>query len=118
LLRMGAGSLSGRLFFVLLAPSSRVVPIVEEWAAERRVYLASAGPQILVLLAAYYGLVNVSGAGKRVVLMGIGAGFVQRTGVGRRDLGPQPQLSQRVLALAHELPGNTDTAIDCYQRTL
>ena len=85
-------------FFVLLAPSSRVVPIVEEWAAERRGYLASAGPQILVLLAAYYGLVNVSGAGKRVVLKGsvlvlctglaLGAGTLDRNHNYRSALWP------------------------------
>ena len=88
----------GGSFFVLWAPSSSVVPIVEEWAAERRVYLASAGPQILVLLAAYYGLVNVSGAGKRVVLKGsvlvlctglaLGAGTLDRNHNYRSALWP------------------------------
>lgn len=42
----------GLWFFILLAPSSSVVPIAEEWAAERRVYLALAGPLALVCVAA------------------------------------------------------------------
>ena len=127
----------GVWFFVLLAPSSSVVPIVEEWAAERRVYLASAGPLILVLLAAYYGLVNVLGAGKRVVLTGsglvlctglaLGAGTLDRNRdyrsaltVWEKDLAVRPDNMRalRALAFAHEVAGNTDTAIDFYQRSL
>ena len=120
----------GVWFFVLLAPSSSVVPIVEEWAAERRVYLASAGPLILVLLAAYHGLVNVLGAGKRVVLTGsglvlctglaLGAGTLDRNRdyrsaltVWEKDLAVRPDNMRvlRGLAFAHELAGNTDTGL-------
>ena len=43
---------AGVWFFVLLAPSSSVVPIATEIAAERRVYLASAAPMVLLVLAA------------------------------------------------------------------
>jgi tetratricopeptide (TPR) repeat protein len=39
-------------FFLLLAPTSSFVPIVGEVAAERRVYLALAGPMALLVLAA------------------------------------------------------------------
>lgn len=43
-------------FFVVLAPTSSVVPIVTEVGAERRVYLASAGLLSLAVVLAYAGL--------------------------------------------------------------
>ena len=50
----------GLWFFILLAPSSSVIPIAEEWTAERRVYLALAGPLVLVCVV-------VHGAARRVL---------------------------------------------------
>lgn len=43
----------GAWFFMLLAPSSSVVPIKTEVAAERRIYLASAAVFVLVVVAAF-----------------------------------------------------------------
>ena len=42
----------GSMFFILLAPSSSVVPIVSEVAAERRIYLALAVVLVLIVVAA------------------------------------------------------------------
>lgn len=43
----------GAWFFMLLAPSSSIVPIKTEVAAERRIYLASAAVFILVMIGVY-----------------------------------------------------------------
>lgn len=49
--RWGWFGFLGAWFFLLLAPSSSVVPITTEIAAERRVYLALAAVMVLVVLA-------------------------------------------------------------------
>ncbi|MAE67369.1 MAG: hypothetical protein CMJ18_24175 [Phycisphaeraceae bacterium] len=43
----------GAWFFVLLAPTSTFVPIISEVAAERRMYLALAGPVALVIIGGF-----------------------------------------------------------------
>jgi len=43
----------GALFFLILAPSSSVVPLIREMVAERRMYLPSAAVIILLLAAAW-----------------------------------------------------------------
>lgn len=48
--RWGWLAFLGAWFFLLLAPSSSVVPIATEIAAERRVYLALAAPIVLVVV--------------------------------------------------------------------
>jgi len=48
--RWGWLAFLGTWFFLLLAPSSSVVPIATEIAAERRVYLALASPIVLVVV--------------------------------------------------------------------
>ena len=50
--RWGWFAFTGALFFLLLAPSSSVVPIASEVAAERRIYLAFACVAIVVVVAA------------------------------------------------------------------
>ena len=127
----------GVWFFLLLAPSSSVVPIAEEWAAERRVYLALAGPLLLVLLAAHRSLLGLLGAGKRVVLLGSGLVFCAALAMGaatfsrnldyrsaqavwQKDLAVRPDNARalRGLAYAHETTGNYQRAIELYQRAL
>lgn len=129
-------------FFALLAPCSSIVPIAEEWAAERRVYLALAGPLVLVLVAAYYGLLGLfdtdKGAGRqRAAQVGLGLVFCAALALGtttfyrnrdyrsaqtiwQRDLALRPDNARamRGLAYAYESAGNYDAAIDVYLSAL
>ncbi len=57
--RWGAVALAGSWFFVLLAPSSSVVPIVTEVGAERRMYLASAAVIVLLVVAGVQALARL-----------------------------------------------------------
>ncbi|HXD23923.1 MAG TPA: hypothetical protein VN613_11255, partial [Gemmatimonadaceae bacterium] len=50
--RFGWFAFTGSMFFVLLAPSSSVVPVVLEVAAERRIYLALAAVLVLAVVGA------------------------------------------------------------------
>ena len=50
--RWGWFAFTGSMFFMLLAPSSSVVPLAAEIAAERRVYLALAAVLVLAVVAA------------------------------------------------------------------
>lgn len=52
--RFGWFAFLGSMFFMLLAPSSSVVPVALEIAAERRVYLALAVVLLLAIVAAEY----------------------------------------------------------------
>ncbi|MEE3258022.1 MAG: tetratricopeptide repeat protein [Candidatus Latescibacterota bacterium] len=121
-------------FFALLAPSSSVIPIAEEWAAERRVYLALAGPLVLLLAAAYWALrrglcgarkwVGVVGLGLVLcVMVALGAETWQRNrdyrsgvAIWQSDLAQRPDNARalRGLAYAHELAGDDDAAIKYY----
>ena len=124
-------------FFALLAPSSSVVPIAEEWAAERRVYLALAGPLLLVLVAGYSGLVALLGAGKRTVLsaavlvsaaaLALGAITLNRNrdfhsalAIWQQDLAVRPDnvRALRGLAYAHDAAGDGEAAINFYRQAL
>jgi protein O-mannosyl-transferase len=58
--RWGWFGFVGALFFLLLAPSSSVVPITTEIAAERRIYLALAPVLMLLVLAVEWGLARPS----------------------------------------------------------
>ncbi|MGB6501122.1 MAG: tetratricopeptide repeat protein [Thermoplasmata archaeon] len=49
--RWGWFAFLGSMFFILLAPSSSVVPIASEIAAERRIYLALAAVLVLLVVA-------------------------------------------------------------------
>lgn len=52
--RLGWFAFTGSMFFVLLAPSSSVIPVPLEVAAERRIYLALAPLLVLVVVGAEY----------------------------------------------------------------
>lgn len=72
--RMPGLAFLGIWFFLLLAPSSSVVPIKTEMAAERRIYLASAAVFLLIVLAgrALFDRMRVAGAGRRLVIAAAG----------------------------------------------
>ena len=50
--RFGWFAFTGSMFFILLAPSSSVIPVALEIAAERRIYLALAAVLVIVVVAA------------------------------------------------------------------
>src|SRR5205085_1205338 len=52
-LRRAPAAFAGAWWFLILAPSSSVIPIVTEVAAEHRVYLPLAGAIVLVVLGVY-----------------------------------------------------------------
>jgi tetratricopeptide (TPR) repeat protein len=58
---LGLGFL-GVWFFAILAPSTGVVPITPEWAAEKRMYLPLAAVVVAVVLAAHAACQRLSGA--------------------------------------------------------
>ena len=62
LARAPAAGFLGAWFFVTLAPSSSVVPIHTEVAAERRMYLASMALVVLAVVAVYRWVVRRNGA--------------------------------------------------------
>jgi tetratricopeptide (TPR) repeat protein len=71
-------------FFIVLAPTSSVVPIAEEVGAERRMYLALAGPLVLGVLLAYRGIGMVAARlqhSSRKTNFWSSASFVQRSGM-------------------------------------
>lgn len=121
-------------FFALLAPSSSVIPIAEEWAAERRVYLALAGPLALLPVTAYWALQHGLGGERKwagvvglglvlCVVVALGAATWQRNrdyrsgvAIWQRDLAQRPDNARalRGLAYAHKLAGDEDAAIEHY----
>ena len=63
--RWGWFGFLGAWFFLLLAPSSSVVPIATEVAAERRIYLALASVIVLVVVGAEWDVAAAYAAGGR-----------------------------------------------------
>ena len=57
LLRCPAAGFCLAWFFLLIAPTSSLIPFVNEGAAERRIYLAIAGPVVLLICLGYRGVV-------------------------------------------------------------
>ena len=125
----------GLWFFILLAPSSSVIPIAEEWAAERRVYLALAGPLALVCVV-------VHGAARRVLAaralyaglglalcaaLALGVTTRQRNGAYRSGVAiwqsdlarwPDNPRALRGLAFGYQSAGDLDAAIGHYRQAL
>ena len=81
----------GAFFFVLLAPSSSVVPIVTEIAAERRVYLASGAVVVLLVVA--------------------GEAFVRRLGSTRGGWRSPLAFAAGAIALAFSIAANRRSAM-------
>jgi tetratricopeptide (TPR) repeat protein len=80
LVRRPVLGLAGLWFFVILAPTSSLVPLVGEVAAERRVYLSALAPITLAVIAASARLARrprVAAAGLLLVLLGIFAGLTR-----------------------------------------
>ncbi|MEM9291269.1 MAG: tetratricopeptide repeat protein [Acidobacteriota bacterium] len=63
----------GALFFLVLAPSSSLLPIATEVAAERRMYLPLAALVILVVLGGWAWLSRLAGVSSSRSLMGVAA---------------------------------------------
>jgi tetratricopeptide (TPR) repeat protein len=66
---------AGAWFFLTLAPSSSVVPVVTEIAAQRRVYLALAAVIALVVVGGFLALRSWAGAGQGRVRAARGVGL-------------------------------------------
>ena len=122
-------------FFILLAPSSSVVPIAEEWAAERRVYLALAGPLALVCVAAYGAVRRVLAARAPCAGLGLalcaalalGATTWQRNGAYRSGVAiwqcdlalyPDNPRALRGLAFGYQSAGELSAARGHYRQAL
>lgn len=72
IVRRSAWAFAGAWFFLTLAPTSSWIPIHTEVAAERRVYLALAGPIVVVVVALWQGFARRSiGAGRAAMAGGI-----------------------------------------------
>jgi tetratricopeptide (TPR) repeat protein len=123
----------GAWFFLILAPTSSLVPIANEVGAERRAYLPLAGLIALVVLAAYQVLGRRPGAGRwlaaAVVLAALALGY--RTGERNRDFATSLALWRTVveavpgnarghtyLGLALVEQGQVEAAIAHYERAL
>ena len=76
LVRHPALGFVGAWFFLLLAPSSSIVPIVSEVAAERRMYLPLAAPILLAVLGADAALTRFARADLRRALGAVLLGLV------------------------------------------
>ncbi len=59
LIRHPAFGLAGAWFFIILAPTSSVIPLVGEVAAERRVYLSAMAPVTLTVIVTWWALRSV-----------------------------------------------------------
>ena len=131
----------GLWFFIILAPTSSIVPILTEVAAERRMYLPLAAVVVLMVVGGY-GLLGLSsdtarGASvwrRRLALLGV-AGVAAALGFGtaarNRVYGsavtmwedvvrqqPNNSRAQTNLGQALAAAGRTDEAIACYERAL
>jgi tetratricopeptide (TPR) repeat protein len=89
----------GAWFFIILAPSSSVVPIRTEMAAERRVYLAIAAVVVLIAVAGEYArreLVERKATRRTVlgVLLGVGVMYVAASGWTAHHLAPSSVLAR------------------------
>jgi Flp pilus assembly protein TadD len=85
--RFGWLAFCGSWFFMLLAPSSSVVPIVSEVAAERRMYLAMAAVLVVAVVAVEWirRRVASSASPRWLVVAGVGAVSVLAVATGRRS---------------------------------
>jgi len=83
----------GALFFLLLAPTSTVMPIVTELVAERRAYLPMLFPLVVALVAGFGALRRAAGhrapwlaaIGAALIVLGLGSVTRQRVLVYRSD---------------------------------
>jgi protein O-mannosyl-transferase len=131
----------GLWFFIILGPTSSIVPILTEVAAERRMYLPLAAVVVLMVVGGY-GLLGLSsdtarGASvwrRRLALLGV-AGVAAALGFGtaarNRVYGravtmwedvvrqqPNNGRAQTNLGQALAAAGRTEEAIACYERAL
>ena len=108
-LRCRPVALAGVWFFLLLAPTSSVLPIATEIAAERRLYLASAAAVGLVVLGTAWLLGRLRIPAARRVLAGAGLAAVVLLAVaGTRERNRQWQ--DKVELLAHTVAHRPDNA--------
>jgi tetratricopeptide (TPR) repeat protein len=111
----------GAWFFLILAPSSSIVPIRTEMAAERRVYLAIAAVIVLLVVAGEYARRELTRpaarqqpertpAGRRVLfaLIGVGVVYVAASGWTASHLAPSSMVTRWSLRL---LIGGVVTAL-------
>ena len=78
LMRRSPAAFAGAWFFLILAPTSSVIPIVTEVAAEHRMYLPVAAVIVLVVLGIFDGAQRFSATSRRVIA---GAGLVSAAAV-------------------------------------
>ncbi len=70
-----AAGLTGALFFMVLAPSSSVVPIISEVVAERRMYLPLAGLLAFLVIGGYSVLIRLAKHGANALAQPLAVGL-------------------------------------------
>ncbi len=143
LLLLGAGrwrnlrpwGLAGALFFLVLAPSSSIVPIATEPAAERRMYLPLIAIVTVVVLLVFILLRRLSqtmtqAVGLLLVLLftsALGWATMQRVNDYQSNVSiweatvreyPDSELLHNLLAMAYEMDGRDDLALAMLQRAI
>ncbi len=130
-----AWGLAGALFFLILAPSSSIVPIVTEPAAERRMYLPLIAIVTVVVLLVFMLLRRLSEAmtkavGLLLVLLlttALGWATMQRVNDYQSNVRiweaavreyPDSALLHNLLAVAYEIDGRDDLALLMLQRAI
>ena len=107
--RRSAAAFAGAVFFLVLAPTSSVIPIPTEIAAEHRMYLPVAALLALLVAAAYRWIPAGGRTLAAALLLVVIAGFAQLTRVRNRDYASAEELWQRTVETR---PGNARARIN------